>query len=140
MSSNSVNTLFLWKHRDHFSVFPYFFLLFVLFFIKGNEAHSQDNNLKTFFDINDPRNPDCPCHGRQKLAEKEFEKLKAKNKGRQLDGGTTIKINKIEFLRLAFLHKRLLRHSGKIKQIKFRMHRKYKPAIKYIDPSVCFKW
>jgi hypothetical protein len=49
--------------------------LFVLFFLF--QAKSQ-----TSFDINDPRNPNCPCHKYQKLADEEYAKLiRAGNKG-----------------------------------------------------------
>ncbi len=34
---------------------------------------------QTSFPINDPRNPDCPCHKYQKLADDEFKKLLALN-------------------------------------------------------------
>ena len=37
---------------------------------------------QTTFDINDPRNPHCPCHKYQKLADEEYKKmLKTGNKG-----------------------------------------------------------
>lgn len=37
---------------------------------------------QTTFDINDPRNPHCPCHKYQKLADEEYKKLlRAGNKG-----------------------------------------------------------
>lgn len=31
------------------------------------------------YDINDPRNPDCPCHKYQKIADREYENLLAMN-------------------------------------------------------------
>ena len=37
---------------------------------------------QTTFDINDPRNPHCPCHKYQKLADDEYKKLvRTGNKG-----------------------------------------------------------
>lgn len=42
--------------------------LFVLFF-------SMSTKSQTTFDINDPRNPHCPCHKYQKLADEEYAKL-----------------------------------------------------------------
>ena len=42
--------------------------LLVLFFSANTEA-------QTSFDLNDPRNPQCPCHKYQKLADDEFKKL-----------------------------------------------------------------
>lgn len=41
-----------------------------------------EDSLKTKYDINDPRNPNCPCHKYQKLADDEYKALLAsKNKG-----------------------------------------------------------
>jgi hypothetical protein len=34
---------------------------------------APDTNI-TKYDLNDPRNPDCPCHAAQKLAEEEYRK------------------------------------------------------------------
>jgi hypothetical protein len=52
-----------------------FLFLFVLFF-------SVSTKSQTTFDINDPRNPHCPCHKYQKLADEEYKKmLRAGNKG-----------------------------------------------------------
>lgn len=49
--------------------------LLVLFF-------SVNIRSQTTFDINDPRNPHCPCHKYQKLADEEYKKLlRAGNKG-----------------------------------------------------------
>jgi hypothetical protein len=42
-------------------------LIFLFGFAKGQTAYP----------INDPRNPDCPCHKYQKLADEEFKKLLA---------------------------------------------------------------
>jgi hypothetical protein len=38
------------------------------------------DSLKTKYDINDPRNPHCPCHQYQKLADEEFARLQNKEK------------------------------------------------------------
>ena len=33
------------------------------------------DSTKTKYELNDPRNPDCPCHAAQKQAEEEYKKL-----------------------------------------------------------------
>src|SRR4051812_5152499 len=38
----------------------------------------KEDSLKSNFDINDPRNPQCPCHKYQKLADDEYRKLLGK--------------------------------------------------------------
>jgi hypothetical protein len=49
-------------------------ILALLFFIGGGNLISQ-NGIQ--YPINDPRNPNCPCHKAQKLADDEFNKLLA---------------------------------------------------------------
>ncbi len=52
-------------------------ILFLSFLFLVTTFKSQ-----TTFDINDPRNPHCPCHKHQKLADEEYKKLlRAGNKG-----------------------------------------------------------
>jgi len=52
-------------------------ILFLLVLFFNLSLKSQ-----TTFDINDPRNPHCPCHKYQKLADDEYKKLlRAGNKG-----------------------------------------------------------
>lgn len=38
-------------------------------------AKAQGDTSKVKYDINDPRNPDCPCHQYQKLAEQEYQQM-----------------------------------------------------------------
>jgi hypothetical protein len=54
-------------------------ILFLGFFLvpttaaaSGNSIDPDTNIVK--YDLNDPRNPDCPCHKAQKLAEDEYRK------------------------------------------------------------------
>ncbi len=35
---------------------------------------SREDSTKTKYDINDPRNPNCPCHQYQKMADEEYQK------------------------------------------------------------------
>jgi hypothetical protein len=50
------------------------------------------DSLKTKFDLNDPRNPDCPCHKYQKQADKEYEALLAGEKGIKSYGSFDFKL------------------------------------------------
>ena len=43
----------------------------------------RDSTRQQSFGLNDPRNPDCPCHKYQQLAEEEYRKLQ---KGKQRSG------------------------------------------------------
>ena len=55
-------------------------LLGLLFFLFTQISFAQPGNDKQVFDLNDPRNPDCPCHKYQKMADDEFEQLNKKKK------------------------------------------------------------
>ncbi len=35
---------------------------------------SGEDSTKTKYDINDPRNPNCPCHQYQKIADEEYQR------------------------------------------------------------------
>lgn len=50
-------------------------LWIALIFLFVGSAKAQSS-----YPINDPRNPDCPCHKYQKLADEEFKKLLTQNK------------------------------------------------------------
>ncbi|CAN5411046.1 hypothetical protein BH10BAC1_BH10BAC1_15720 [soil metagenome] len=47
-------------------------LLFILFFSMNKIAIAQTTNQQ--YDLNDPRNPDCPCHKLQKQADDEYQR------------------------------------------------------------------
>ncbi len=55
-------------------------LTFVLFCFQFSFANAivKEDSLKSRFDMNDPRNPQCPCHKYQKLADEEYRKLLGK--------------------------------------------------------------
>lgn len=63
------------------SLLPKFFgalRLFILLFLFSNTAFSQ-NIQNQEYDINDPRNPNCPCHKLQQMADDEYNKIQNDN-------------------------------------------------------------
>ncbi|MCX6295611.1 MAG: hypothetical protein NTX97_06020 [Bacteroidetes bacterium] len=54
--------------------------LFILFFLLVQNAHSQTNTGNQQYALNDPRNPDCPCHKYQKLADDAYKQTQDGNK------------------------------------------------------------
>ena len=63
------------------SLLPKFFgalRLFILFILFSNTAFSQ-NIQNQEYDINDPRNPNCPCHKLQQMADDEYNKIQNDN-------------------------------------------------------------
>lgn len=59
------------------------FLFFLLVFVcKASLVFSLTDttlNKKQNYALNDPRNPDCPCHKQQQLADEEYARLQKKN-------------------------------------------------------------
>ena len=56
-------------------------LMGLLFFILIKISFAQPvNTINQEYDLNDPRNPNCPCHKYQKMADDEFKKLQKKDK------------------------------------------------------------
>jgi hypothetical protein len=65
-----------------------FMVVLFIFFFKSSFSRESDDTTKkavSTYDINDPRNPDCPCHKYQKLADEEYARL-TKNKNPELAG------------------------------------------------------
>jgi len=60
-------------------------LIGVLFFFLIQISFAQPDNNKQEYYLNDPRNPDCPCHKYQKMADDEFKKLQKNTKAYQSD-------------------------------------------------------
>ena len=52
-----------------------FFILLCFQFSFANALGLKEDSLSSKFPLNDPRNPHCPCHKYQKLADDEFQKL-----------------------------------------------------------------
>lgn len=75
--------------NPHNPIFPPLlrqWMLIVLFAFASSSLKAVNDTLKKkqpVYDLNDPRNPNCPCHKYQKLADEEFLKQKKqKNKKR----------------------------------------------------------
>jgi hypothetical protein len=108
------------------------YLLFFLSFLWTSSIAAQ-NNIK--YSLNDPRNPLCPCHKLQKLAEDQYS--------REIKGSRTFERNNDKKVKRIFKEKRksLYKKSIKINNVKSgykrRNLRKNKARTDY---SVCYKW
>ena len=155
--------IFLRAAKSSFSLSIYYLLgLFFLFFMacSGNVYGVTDTTLKKQqYNINDPRNPDCPCHKYQKMAEEEYvnktlqpfdsdvnhkvvedetsSPIVKKNKNLQKDIKTPVDIhhtnppNTNKKIRL------------RIVKIKFQLYRICRKALEIkVHPNycVCYKW
>ena len=77
--------------RDSFSAVP--LRLITLLMLLSQIVFSQTNNQK--YELNDPRNPDCPCHKLQKQAEDEYKQLQMEN---NTDNQVALNVNKINVI------------------------------------------
>lgn len=116
-------------------VIPFLFVIFFSFYSYGQNSK---------YDINDPRNPNCPCHKYQKLADEEYARLtKTKNKGvGELASSETFRKDKIRKSRIEKYRKQ----KHKIRDKKIRTPRwiyklKHWDIWKRVtDPGKCPIW
>ena len=66
--------------------------LFIFFFFFSSNAFSQNLGNQQY-DLNDPRNPDCPCHKLQKLADDEYNKIQNNDNQQQFASNLNVKIS-----------------------------------------------
>jgi hypothetical protein len=67
--------------------------LTLLLMLLSTIVFSQTNNQQ--YDLNDPRNPDCPCHKLQKQAEDEYKQQQVEN---NTDNQMALNNNKVNFI------------------------------------------
>ncbi|MBK7183925.1 MAG: hypothetical protein IPH89_13945 [Bacteroidetes bacterium] len=124
------------------------FIFFLLFFIASNVMFAQQ------YDINDPRNPDCPCHKMQQLADKEFLMLGDQNNLNENDREQNV--NNVDFEKNSNEGNGLVENKGAshnygkikrrqkntwIKKKVFKISNKYRfKKRKKINVAICYKW
>ena len=101
-------------------------VLCLCLFAKFSLSFSQTNNIsnENEYPIDDPRNPNCPCHQHQKLAEQQYYLLNLKV---NVQNTNTIKLNNI----IQNLHEKKINHlnlpvrfiENRKKSIKFLGHK-----------------
>jgi hypothetical protein len=67
------------------------FLLLISLDVSGQDDTTKNDSLDKLYALDDPRNPDCPCHQLQKQAENEY---KALNNNKELPAFNEKEINK----------------------------------------------
>lgn len=121
--------------RNRKNALLFLFLLFLSFSFSAQTSS---------YDINDPRNPNCPCHKYQKLADEEYAKLiRAGNKGNgAITGKGNAREDKIKKKRSEYHHK--VKH-----RIKDHPHRRHRWLYEFkdwnlwkrvTDPGKCPVW
>jgi hypothetical protein len=146
-----VNNKCIEKHRNEYSVFPlHFFVMIMILCCNSFKLYSQNNIAK--FDINDPRNPDCPCHKRQKLAEDEYARMNSVSLNNEKNNFNELREKKDQVnnarTKNTFLKSGIVKQLKKVRKInfyfeklKFRIIRKAHISKKtHPDYSVCYKW
>lgn len=141
-----------------FSTTALIVLLFLLFSLSSFAITDTTKSIDQHYALNDPRNPDCPCHKFQKQAEDEFaqqtnDKDHSDNVGNNhvntINGieknkpnfvvekrGKSIKTHPVSFTK----NKRKKKIIG-ITKIKFKFLKRNNRIKKTIpDYEICFKW
>lgn len=68
--------------------------LFIFFFFFSSYAFSQNLGNQQY-DLNDPRNPDCPCHKLQKLADDEYKKTQNTDNQQQFASNLNVNVSNL---------------------------------------------
>lgn len=114
------------------------FLLLVLFFSVSLKSQTSS------YDINDPRNPHCPCHKHQKLADEEYAKLlRTGNKGNgEFVGKANSREDKIHKTRIEKYRKQKHKIRDKrIREPRWLYEFKHWDIWKRVtETDACFKW
>lgn len=116
--------------------------MFILVIVDA--ATVNKDSLKSKYDLNDPRNPNCPCHKHQKLADEEYRNwLKTRSK----ESG--IAISKLD-VREDKIKRRsgfsFFKMNGKRKTKSHPLFKKlfdfkrYNIVKQVTDTDACFKW
>ena len=122
----------------------FLFLSFMFILVIVNANTINKDSLKSKYDLNDPRNPNCPCHKHQKLADEEYRNwLKAQSKE------TGIAISKLDVREDKIKRKSvfsLVKAKGKRKTKSHPLFKKMFDYKRYsfwkrvTDTDACFKW
>lgn len=144
----SLALLNFYKKQSGPTVLPSFFLVFFMVFfgltVNASSILSPPDSTKKKYDINDPRNPDCPCHKYQKLADDEYRALQQKTAGRAEILTSVKAVNKSGVGHRKNYRYINLNRKGKTKR--FRKKREvwaekfFKRLHSRKDPSSCFHW
>lgn len=129
-------------YKDKKRVFLFLSFLFLIYQL--NAITASKDSLKSRYDINDPRNPNCPCHQYQKLADEEYKKwlkLQAKEQGVAIItlGKRDDKIrksNRVPFLKFKN-RRRIQAHPRFKKMFDFKRYRLWK---RITETDACFHW
>lgn len=141
--------------KDVLCSLRFIFLFFLIPVLSFSSVVISDTT-KQQYPLNDPRNPDCPCHKYQKLAEDEFNKghqnentnsnsnnVIANHSNENVNDKVTLQTDKTtsSYDRSFYKKKKILRKLRIIKKIKFKLLKGNKKIkISHADYSECFKW
>lgn len=121
-----------------------FSLFFVLFSVGLNANIINKDSLKSKYDINDPRNPNCPCHKYQKIADEEYEKWLRQQSKEQGIAISKLDTRDDKIKRKSFFnftkHKTKRKNKSHPKFKKLLDMKRYKFWKRITDTTACFKW
>lgn len=99
---------------------------FIFFIFSFSPCYAgPGDSLRSIYDLDDPRNPDCPCHQHQRLADQELRTLQEKQTPplqegqRKTDQKSSSSLKKSKFKKLNFgINSLLIFNSGRVKRTK----------------------
>ena len=124
----------------------FLFLLLLSGFPLLSEAMVSDT-AKSKYPLNDPRNPDCPCHQYQRMADEEYRRSgnsgnRSLDEGNQQDHQVKGEPGRNHSVTASTGIKK--KRKGKMKKMTYwkkRHFNRYKGAKKIrLDPASCYKW
>lgn len=122
----------------------FLFLSFMFVFMFSQAESINKDSLKSKYDINDPRNPNCPCHKYQKIADEEYEKWL-----RQQSKEQGIAISKLDKREDKLKRKSVFSFTKHKAKRKSKAHPKFKKLFdmkrykfwnRVTNTTACFKW
>lgn len=150
MIFNKSNSQNLKKGSSHTAVPFLFYLVLLLSALSQNSfgINNPDDSLKTY-PLNDPRNPNCPCHQYQKLADEEYKRLlgeqqiQVANNVIQTSQSNVTTSSAISSSKNSHVSHKLKRKKISARQKKFNrliQVNNWKILRRWKDPTACFKW
>ncbi|MDQ3047236.1 MAG: hypothetical protein M3R27_06780 [Bacteroidota bacterium] len=122
---------------------------FILFFCSLTSIASVSDTTKSKYALNDPRNPDCPCHQYQRMADEEYRR----NQSHNYENTSLNKAPKDKHRKIISSDNTGPSHTIKGKKLKRKVKLKRILFLKKIkstrakgrkwiktDPDTCFKW
>ncbi len=144
MRTLTTYSLTLYKHHHFVMV-----LVFILLGLNCKATIVYGDTSRTSYPINDPRNPNCPCHLYQKMADDEYTQLLQESNNKSTNGLSDQSSNELQVNKensVSAGTSKSIKHKRKvllIKRKKFKriyQNNRLQLFKRFKDPTACFSW